>query len=215
MSAPESESERQALNPPALEPALEAVLMVADEPLDLLVLAQAVGHPPSAVEEALHALAAHYRERGHGFDLRHVAGGWRYYTRADLAGVVEGFVSDAAQARLTTAALETLAVVAYQQPVSRGRVSAVRGVSVDAVMRTLVARGLVEDAGTEESTGAVLYRTTAYFLERMGLGSLAELPDIAPYLPGPAQTDQLDFGAASGPEGSVEAPEVRPAPDAG
>jgi segregation and condensation protein B len=164
---------------------LEAVLMVADQPLDHLTLAQAVGHPPAAVQEALHRLAERYRERGHGFDLRNIAGGWRYYTREDLAGVVEGFVTDDAAARLTTAALETLAVVAYQQPVSRGRVSAVRGVSVDAVMRTLVSRGLVEEAGAEESTGAVLYRTTAHFLERMGLSSLDELPDLAPYLPEP------------------------------
>src|SRR5690606_21024637 len=114
--------------------------------------------------------------RGHGFELRRVAGGWRYYTRESLAPAVERFVRDGQQSRLTQAALETMAVVAYRQPVSRARVSAIRGVNVDGVMRTLVTRGLVDEAGTDDETGAVLYRTTSYFLERMGLNSLDELP---------------------------------------
>ncbi|UPK73183.1 SMC-Scp complex subunit ScpB [Nocardioidaceae bacterium SCSIO 66511] len=166
-----------------LEPALEAVLMVADEPFDHLTLAQAVGHPPADVEAALERLAATYDEREHGFELRQVAGGWRYYTREALAPAVERFVLDGQQARLTQAALETMAVIAYRQPISRARVSAIRGVNVDGVTRTLVTRGLVEEAGTEEESGAVLYRTTSYFLERMGLNSLDELPELAPYLP--------------------------------
>ena len=166
-----------------LEPALEAVLMVADEPFDHLTLAQAVGHPPAEVEVALERLAAMYDERGHGFELRRVAGGWRFYTREAYAPAVERFVLDGQQARLTQAALETMAVVAYRQPVSRARVSAIRGVNVDGVMRTLVTRGLVEEAGTEEESGAILYNTTSYFLERMGLDSIDELPDLAPYLP--------------------------------
>lgn len=166
-----------------LRPALEAVLMVADQPLDHLTLAQAVGHPPDDVEEALAALAAEYEEQGRGFELRPVAGGWRYVTREELAPAVERFVVDGQQARLTQAALETLAVVAYRQPISRSRISAIRGVNVDGVARTLVTRGLIEEAGTDAESGAVLYRTTSYFLERMGLDSLAELPEIAPMLP--------------------------------
>ncbi|MBM9461619.1 SMC-Scp complex subunit ScpB [Nocardioides sp. zg-536] len=166
-----------------LHPALEAVLMVADQPLDALTLATAVGHPPAVVDEALAALAAEYDAQGRGFELRNVAGGWRYYTREEYAGVVEGFVLEGQQARLTQAALETLAVVAYQQPVSRARVSAVRGVNVDGVMRTLLNRGLVEEAGQDGEHGATLYRTTSYFLERIGIVSLDELPDLAPHLP--------------------------------
>jgi segregation and condensation protein B len=166
-----------------LRPALEAVLMVADQPLDQVTLATAVGYPVTEVGQALAALAGEYDEQGRGFELRNVAGGWRYYTRDDYAPVVEKFVLDGQQARLTQAALETLAVVAYKQPVSRARVSAVRGVNVDGVMRTLLTRGLVEEAGTDHETGAHLYRTTGYFLERIGLTSLSDLPDLAPFLP--------------------------------
>lgn len=177
-----------------LEPALEAVLMVADEPFDHLTLAQAVGHPPGDVEAALARLATAYDERGHGFELRRVAGGWRYYTRESLASAVERFVRDGQQSRLTQAALETMAVVAYRQPVSRARVSAIRGVNVDGVMRTLVTRGLVDEAGTDDETGAILYRTTSYFLERMGLNSLDELPELAPYLPEGVDEDEAPPG---------------------
>ncbi len=166
-----------------LKPSLEALLMVADQPLDRVTLASAVGHPVSAVEDALAQLAGEYDEQGRGFELRNVAGGWRYYTREEFAPVVERFVLEGQQARLTQAALETLAVVAYKQPVSRARVSAIRGVNVDGVMRTLVSRGLVEEAGQDTSTGAHLYRTSAYFLERIGVTSLEELPELAPYLP--------------------------------
>ncbi|UMG92579.1 SMC-Scp complex subunit ScpB [Nocardioides sp. TF02-7] len=172
-----------------LRPALEAVLMVADEPLDQRALASAVGYPEAEVAEALAALAAEYDEQGRGFELRNVAGGWRFYTREELAPVVEAFVLEGQQARLTQAALETLAVVAYQQPVSRARVSAIRGVNVDGVMRTLLNRGLVEEAGQDGEHGATLYRTTSYFLERIGVVSLDELPELAPYLP---EMDDLD-----------------------
>ena len=175
-----------------LRPALEAVLMVADQPLDHVTLASAVGYPPGEVSAALAALAEEYAEQGRGFDLRNVAGGWRYYTREELAPVVEKFVRDGQQARLTQAALETLAVVAYKQPVSRARVSAIRGVNVDGVMRTLVARGLVEECGTDGQTNAVLYRTTGYFLERIGVSSLDELPELAPFLPEMADVDDPD-----------------------
>jgi segregation and condensation protein B len=143
-AAPDPELELQLLD---LVPALEAVLMVADQPLDHLVLAEAVGHPPADVQHALEQLAASYDEQGRGFELRHVGGGWRYYTREAYAPAVERFVIGGQQARLTQAALETLAVVAYKQPISRGRISAIRAVNVDGVMRTLVTRGLVEEAG--------------------------------------------------------------------
>ena len=167
----------------ALRPALEALLIIADQPLDTMTLATAAGYPVGEVVAALEALAAEYTDQGRGFELRNVGGGWRYYTRDEYAAVVEGFVLDGQQARLTQAALETLAVVAYKQPVSRARVSAIRGVNVDGVMRTLLTRGLVEEAGHDHETGANLYRTTTYFLERIGVTSLDDLPELAPYLP--------------------------------
>ncbi|MFD8483800.1 SMC-Scp complex subunit ScpB [Kitasatospora sp. NPDC059673] len=166
-----------------LRAALEAVLMVADEPVAEAHLASVLEASPGEVAAVLRELAAEYTAQGRGFELRQVAGGWRFYSRAECAAAVDRFVLDGQQARLTQAALETLAVVAYRQPVSRGRVSAVRGVNCDGVMRTLVQRGLVEEAGTEPETGAILYRTTNYFLERMGLRGLDELPELAPFLP--------------------------------
>jgi segregation and condensation protein B len=166
-----------------LRPSLEALLMIADQPLDETTLATAVGHPLGDVSAALAELATEYAEQGRGFELRNVAGGWRYYTREEYAPVVEAFVLDGQQARLTQAALETLAVVAYRQPVSRARVSAIRGVNVDGVMRTLLTRGLVEEAGHDHSSGANLYRTTSYFLERIGVTSIDDLPELAPFLP--------------------------------
>jgi segregation and condensation protein B len=183
--------------PVALRPALEAVLMVADQPLDHMVLAAAVGHAPGDVEAALGDLSAEYTEQGRGFDLRNVAGGWRFYTREEHAPVVEQFVLEGQQARLTQAALETLAVVAYKQPVSRARVSAVRGVNVDGVMRTLLTRGLVEEAGQDPETGAILYRTTGYFLERIGVTSLADLPELAPFLPEMEDLEEEPEGLAA------------------
>lgn len=168
---------------PALRTALEAILMVVDEPVSEVLLAQVTERPTDEVLAALHGLAEEYDAAGRGFQLRQVAGGWRFYTRASCAAYVERFVLDGQHARLTQAALETLAVVAYRQPVSRARVSAVRGVNVDGVMRTLVSRGLVEEAGHDGEGGAILYRTTSYFLERLGLRSLDELPELAPFLP--------------------------------
>ncbi len=170
-----------------LRMSLEAVLLVADEPVPEQVLADVTGQPAPAVGAELRALADSYTAEQRGFDLRNVAGGWRLYTRDECAGVVQRFVGDSQEIRLTQAALETLAVVAYRQPVSRGRVSAVRGVNCDAVMRTLVLRGLVEEAGTDAETGATLFRTTGYFLERLGLAGLSELPDLTQFLP-----DRLD-----------------------
>jgi segregation and condensation protein B len=189
-----------------LRPSLEALLMVADQPLDAAALASAAGHPVVAVEEALADLARGYDEERRGFELRNVAGGWRYYTREEYATVVEGFVLDGQQARLTQAALETLAVVAYKQPVSRARVSAIRGVNVDGVMRTLLTRGLVEEAGHDGEHGATLYRTSGYFLERIGVTSLDELPELAPYLPDmdDLEDDLAEAVASSRPDGPPE-----------
>jgi segregation and condensation protein B len=168
---------------PGLRAALEAIMLVADEPVPEVLLAQVTERPRGEVAAALRELSAEYAAAGRGFDLRQVAGGWRFYTRPDCAALVERFVRDGQEVRLTQAALETLAVVAYRQPVSRARVSAVRGVNCDGVMRTLVLRGLVEESGADRETGAILYRTTGYFLERIGLSSVDDLPDLAPFLP--------------------------------
>ncbi len=168
---------------PGLRASLEAILLVADEPVPEVLIAQVLERPRHEVAQGLRTLAAEYTADGRGFDLREIAGGWRFYTREDCAPLVERFVRDGQEVRLTQAALETLAVIAYRQPVSRARVSAVRGVNCDGVIRTLVLRGLVEDSGTDPETGAILYRTTGYFLERLGMASLDELPDLAPFLP--------------------------------
>lgn len=167
--------------------AVEAVLMVADEPVTAIQLAAALALPVQEVEETLTELAEEYRGhhggRSRGFELRRVEQGWRVYSAPAFAPVVGRFVLDGQSARLTRAALETLAVIAYRQPVSRGQVSGIRGVNVDGVVRTLSSRGLVTEVGIDQASGAVLYGTTTYFLERMGLRSLAELPPLAPYLP--------------------------------
>ncbi|WP_455357236.1 SMC-Scp complex subunit ScpB [Streptomyces sp. SYSU K217416] len=189
-----------------LKPALEAVLMVVDEPATEAHLAKILDRPRREVADALRELSDEYTVQGRGFDLRLIAGGWRFYTRPEYAEAVEGFVLDGQQARLTQAALETLAVVAYRQPVSRSRVSAVRGVNCDGVMRTLLQRGLVEEAGTEPETGAILYRTTNYFLERMGLRGLDELPELAPFLP---EADAIEAETQEGvPSFDPDAPDT-------
>jgi segregation and condensation protein B len=168
---------------------IEAILMVVDEPLSEVVLAQVLEQPVEVVEIALAALEASYDDRG--FSLRKINGGWRFYSNPNYSAVVEKFVLDGQQSRLTQAALETLAVIAYRQPVSRARVSAIRGVNVEAVMKTLVTRGLVEDSGLEHETGAILYKTTSYFLERLGLNALEDLPALAPYLPDLEGLDEI------------------------
>ena len=197
---------------PGLRACLEAILLVVDEPVPVVVLAQVLERPREEIALEIAALAASYDAEGRGFDLREVAGGWRLYTREECAPVVERFVRDGQEVRLTQAALETLAVVAYQQPVSRARVSAVRGVNCDGVMRTLTLRGLVGEAGTEHETGAILYRTTGYFLERLGLAGLDDLPDLAPFLP-----DEIEDpdGAEEGIPGTDRAQETGNAEDTG
>jgi segregation and condensation protein B len=166
-----------------LRPALEAIMLVVDEPVSEIMLAQVLEQPTARIAAMLGELAAEYTDAGRGFDLRRVAGGWRLYTRPEYAGYVERFVLDGQHVKLTQAALETLAVVAYQQPVTRSRISAIRGVNCDGVVRTLVARGLVEVTGTEPDTGAFLYRTTTLFLEKLGVDGVDQLPPLAPFLP--------------------------------
>ena len=188
--------------PGGAKAALEAVLMVLDQPATEEELAAGLGLPAGTVRGLLAELGREYdgyngkapdKEEAsapgfgsspRGFELRNIAGGWRIYSRAEFADIVGKYVLEGQTARLTQAALETLAVIAYRQPVSRARVSAIRGVNVDSVVRTLAQRGLIEDAGTDPGSGALLYRTTSYFLERMGISSVAELPELSPHLPG-------------------------------
>lgn len=187
----DDDSESQSLGAPTLSAALEALLLVADEPMSVATLATLTRTPEDEVVHTLHDLAQEYAVQGRGFDLRELGGGWRFWTRDNCATVVERFVLDGQHARLTQAALETLAVVAYRQPVTRARISAIRGVNVDSVVRTLVTRGLIEEVGHDSDTGAHLYRTTTYFLERLGLKSLEELPPIAQHLPMPDSVEEV------------------------
>jgi segregation and condensation protein B len=170
---------------------LEALLLVVDTPVTVDQLAAATEQPAYRVGAKLALMAEELRARDSGIDLRQAGGGWRMYTRARFAPYVERLLLDGARSKLTRAALETLAVVAYRQPVTRARVSAVRGVNVDAVIRTLLARGLVTEAGVDPDSGAVTFATTELFLERLGLTSLADLPDIAPLLPDVDVIDDL------------------------
>ncbi|WP_443217735.1 SMC-Scp complex subunit ScpB [Saccharothrix sp. CCNWYY140] len=171
------------------EGALESVLLVVDTPIDEKQLAGVFEQPVKRVTLALKTLSARYTEQGSGIDLRRIGDGWRFYTRDRFAPFVEKLLLDGQRAKLTRAALETLAVIAYRQPVTRARIAAVRGVNVDGVIRTLVARGLIAETGTDSDTGGILYRTTELFLERLGLSSLDDLPPIAPLLP---EVDAID-----------------------
>lgn len=178
---------------------LEALLLVIDTPVTADALAAATEQPVYRVAAKLQLMADELTGRDSGIDLRHTSEGWRMYTRARFAPYVEKLLLDGARTKLTRAALETLAVVAYRQPVTRARVSAVRGVNVDAVMRTLLARGLITEVGTDADTGAVTFATTELFLERLGLTSLSELPDIAPLLPDVDTIDDLSESLDSEP----------------
>lgn len=172
--------------PVDLDRALEAMLIVADEPVPLLGLATSVSRPVGEVRAALARLTDDYDGRAagprRGFELREVGGGWRFYVREDYDDLVEGFVLTRTPSRLSQAALETLAVIAYRQPVTRGQVAQVRAVNVDSVVRTLVARGLVSESGHDPITGAALYITTEQLLVQLGLGSIEELPKVSPLL---------------------------------
>ncbi len=173
----------RAMDDGELDAALEALLLVVDAPTEADALAAAVEQPVARVRAALTRLARTYAEDARGIDLRHSGGGWRFYTRDAYAPYVERLLLGGQRARLTRAALETLAVVAYRQPVTRARVSAVRGVNCDGVLRTLVSRGVVAEVGTDPATQGTLFATTEVFLERLGLSSLEDLPPLAPLLP--------------------------------
>ncbi|WIY07616.1 SMC-Scp complex subunit ScpB [Amycolatopsis mongoliensis] len=173
----------------ALEAALEALLLVVDSPASEESLADTVGQPRARIVVALRTMAQKFTDRASGIDLRRVGEGWRFYTRDVYAPFVEKLLLDGQRSKLTRAALESLAVIAYRQPVTRARVAAVRGVNVDGVIRTLLARGLIEEMGTDPETTGTLYVTTELFLERLGLSSLNDLPAIAPLLP---EVDTID-----------------------
>ncbi|RBY90084.1 SMC-Scp complex subunit ScpB [Blastococcus sp. TBT05-19] len=191
-AAPEPEQEAEPeiepeplelLDPVVLLGGLEALLFVVDDPVDEETLAAALRCSEEQVREGLAALASGYDARSAGIALHRVGEGWRLYTRDDHAAVVERYLGEGQRSRLTQAALETLAVIAYRQPVTRARVAGIRGVGVDGVMRTLITRGLVREVGSDPDTGGGLYVTTPLFLERLGLTSLEELPALAPLLP--------------------------------
>ncbi|MEL7157702.1 MAG: SMC-Scp complex subunit ScpB, partial [Actinomycetota bacterium] len=173
--------------------AIEAILMVSSDPTPAQLLAQLLEMPVEAVEALCRELAMAYDLAGHGFQLVEVAGGWRYQTHPDWHPYVERFASDGMSTRLSTAALETLAIVAYKQPISRAQVSAIRGVNVDAVLRTLVQRGYVEEVGRDVGPGqAVLFGTTTYFLERVGLNATSDLPALGEFVPSAEVVEALE-----------------------
>jgi segregation and condensation protein B len=178
-----AEEQLQLLGPEELSGGLEALLFVMDDPVDEETLAAALRCSVEQVRSGLAELAAGYDARRAGLVLRRVGESWRLYTRDEHAPVVERYLVDGQRSRLTQAALETLAVIAYRQPVTRARVAAIRGVGVDGVMRTLLTRGLVHEVGSDPDSGGGLYATTPLFLERLGLQSLADLPELAPFLP--------------------------------
>lgn len=166
-----------------LEALVEALLLISDEPLTSLSLAATLGFTVDKVDHAFDALIKKYNQDHFGIEIRSVAGGYRFYTKPELGAWIERYVRDGQVARLTQASLETLAVIAYKQPVTRARISAIRGVNIDGVVKTLEARGLIEIVQTDPESGALLYGTSQMFLEKMGLDSLKELPEIAGLLP--------------------------------
>ena len=175
--------------------AIEAIVMVAVEPVAPDLLAQLLEQPTAAIERLCAELAAAYDEAGHGFQLVKVAGGYRYQSHADLAPYVERFLLDGQRARMSAAALETLAIVAYKQPLSRAQIASIRGVDPDGVLRTLQARGYVTELARDSGPGqAILYGTTPAFLEKLGLNSLADLPAIAEFVPGADVVEALEYG---------------------
>jgi len=175
--------------------AIEAIVMVAVEPVASEQLAQLLELPAVTIEDLCGQLAAAYAEAGHGFELVKVAGGWRYQTHADLSPYVERFLLDGQRARMSGAALETLAIIAYKQPLSRAQIASIRGVDPDGVIRTLQARGYVGEVGRDSGPGqAILYGTTPAFLEKLGLASIGDLPPIAEFVPGADVVEALEHG---------------------
>ena len=181
------------LGAPSLPAAVEALLLIADEPMSAEDLGVALNTPPDEITATVEGLQSEYATSGRGFTIRKESSGWRYVTAADCSELVHRYVKDGQSARLSQAAMETLAVVAYRQPVSRSRVNAIRAVNVDGVMKTLVTRGLITEVGHDAESGAVLYATTEYFLQRLGIASLDELPPVADYLPDLADLDSPEL----------------------
>jgi segregation and condensation protein B len=180
--------------------AIEAIIMVSDQPVDPHLLAQLLEVTPTRIEELCGELADSYREQDRGFELVKVAGGYRFQSHPDLAPYVERFVLEGQSARMSAAALETLAIVAYKQPVSRAQVAAIRGVNADAVIRNLQTRGFIREVGRDPGPGqAVLYGTTTLLLERLGLNAINELPPLAQFVPGPEIMDALEHSLRAGP----------------
>ena len=196
--AQEGHTYEAGIGAPSLRAAIEALLLLTDEPMPAIELAQITKAPLPQIQQTLEVLSAEYTQEVRGFDLREVAGGWRFYTRSECSPLIERWVVDGQQAKLTQAALETLSVIAYRQPVTRGRVSAVRGVNVDGVIKTLLTRGLIQEAGTETESGAIFYKTTSFFLERLGISSLEDLPPLAEHIPDLADLDAVLESVASG-----------------
>ena len=195
--------------------AIEAIVLVAHDPVPAELLAQLLEEPTVMVEQWCEEIAARYDEAGHGFALVHVAGGWRYQTAADLTPYVERFLLHDQRARLSGAALETLAIVAYKQPISRGQIASIRGVDPDGVIRTLQARGYIDEIGRDDGPGqAMLFGTTATFLEKLGLASLDDLPPIAEFIPSAEVVEALETGLRVTPviDVSTTAPDGRPEP---
>ena len=174
----------------SVDASIEALLILAADPISEIELAQTLEVPIEVVKQGLRRLVAFYDQTDRGFELRQVGAGWRYYTRADQADVITRFVGDQQMGRLTQASLETLAVVAYLQPVSRARIAAVRGVNADGVVRTLVARNLIQEIDRDPISGAALLGTTDFFLEKLGLTSINDLPPLAPNLPDASALDE-------------------------
>ncbi|MEY4980707.1 MAG: hypothetical protein RL174_45, partial [Actinomycetota bacterium] len=182
------------INAETLQSAIEAILMITDSPISLVALATALERPMNEIRVAVDALVQEYSGasggRAKGFELREIGGGWRIYVRAEYDWAVKMFVANENPTRLSQAALETLAVIAYKQPISRGQVASIRAVNVDSVVRTLLSRGLITELYTDSETGAVNFGTTELFLQTLGINSLDELPPISPYLPG---TDEVNL----------------------
>ncbi len=183
---------------PELEPAIEAIVLVAHEPVTAELMAQLLEQSVARIEDVCERLAQRYTSAGHGFELVKVAGGYRYQTRAELSAYVERFVLNEQRARLSGAALETLAIVAYKQPISRAQIASIRGVDPDGVLRTLMARGYVDEVGRDQGPGqAVLFGTTPMFLDKLGLDSVDDLPPIAEFIPGADVVEALDAGLSA------------------
>ncbi len=205
--------------------AIESIVLVAHDPVPAELLAQLLEEPTVMVEQWCEELAESYISAGHGFELVNIAGGWRFQTADDLAPYVERFLLHDQRARLSGAALETLAIVAYKQPISRGQIASIRGVDPDGVLRTLQARGYIDEVGRDQGPGqAILFGTTATFLEKLGLASLDDLPPIAEFIPSAEVVEALETGlrvtplievsAGGHPDGAVsEPPTAPPAPN--